>query len=134
MTKSQVLNWISSNIKMYRRDNRSNGATEKEDAMLASMISIPLPRQLGEWPWERTWEFSSIDRVRTIHMLDSGHQEVYYLKITHSLCTNIWNFIIKVYPLISYSLSLLKRNGPRKANTSHWRAPFPSPCASDRHH
>ena len=77
---------------MYGRDVLNNGKTEREDAMLVPIISIFLTTQPGEQPWEIIWEFSSTDRVRTIHMLDSGLCEVYFLKIMPSPCTDTWSF------------------------------------------
>lgn len=85
-TKNKALNL--SNIKMYRRDNMINGITERH--MMVPIISISLTRQPGI-----TWEFSFTDRVKTIHMLDSGHQVVHFLTITTSPHSSSWNLTVK---------------------------------------
>lgn len=125
-TKSQVLNL--SNVKMWRRDNLINETTRRKDTMLVPILSISLTRQPGEGPWEIMWEFSSINRVRTLHVLNSGHQEIHFLKITTFLLTLIPEILLlMVYPLISSSLSLLKSNAPSSANTLRWRVPLQPP-------
>lgn len=123
---------------MYRRDSMMNGTTERKD--WSQLLASPQPgiQRNGLEKYENSLP-------QTESELHTQFILVHFLKIMLSPCTDTWNLLLKVYPLISYFLCFLKSKwaqqcqhftwqGTLAASLCQWQTSLthlsPSPCGN----